>query len=125
MNALKAIEEAPKGWRSYYRPKFDEGRRNWVYFKLTSPSTGRITKLYKVHHIDIGKGLSSFKVFTKTGDGVAVAIYYGCDLVKNKAIAERKMTAVSKKVKELFPWIQIVEVKLTYGARSTTLRAAL
>ena len=125
MNALKAIEEAPRGWRNWYSPKFDEGRRDWVYFKLINPATGRITKLYKVHYIDIGKGLSDFEVFEKTGDRVAVAIYSGCDLVRTKAIADRKMAAVSKKVKELFPWVESVEVKLTYGARSTTLRAAL
>lgn len=125
MNALKAIEEAPRGLRNWYSPKFDEGMRDWVYFKLINPATGRITKLYKVHDIDIGKGLSSFEVFEKTGDGVAVAIYDGIKLVRSKAEATRKITSLAKKVKETFPWVHSVEVKVHYGARRTELRATL
>lgn len=125
MNALKAIEEAPKGWRSWYRPKFYESRRNCSYFKIIDPATGRITKLYKVHYIHIGKGLSDFEVFEKTGDRVAVAIYGGIKLVRSKAEATRKITSLAKKVKEAFPWVHSVEAKVHYGARRTELRATL
>lgn len=125
MNALIEIEETSRRLSNYYSPKFDEGARDWVYFKVIHPVTGRITKLYKVHDIHVGNGLSSFEVFEKTGDGVAVAIYDGIKLVRSKAEATRKITSLAKKVKETFPWVHSVEVKVHYGARRAELRATL